>query len=329
MKKIVFNGFRHGHIDGLYKAVADCSELEIVGCYEPDAEARSGAKRRLNADISEKGYSEMLSAADIVAIGGRYGERGAKVIEALKNGKHVISDKPICTSIEELYEIKRLSYENGLSVICMLDLRYIPQARCARSVFDGGELGEVRNISFNGQHCLDYGKRPMWYFEEGMHGGTVNDIAIHGIDLVRYLTKQNIVCADAVRAWNSYAKEQPRFKDCAMIMARLENGAGIMADVSYSSPSSSLSIPSYWEFRFWCDNGMLEFNYLSREVRVYKKGEKEVRAICGETSDRTWLSDLLFEIKTGDRSITRDMLASAEQTLRLQAQADGALEADE
>ena len=24
-----------------------------------------------------------------------------------------------------------------------------------------------------------------WYFEEGKHGGTISDIAIHGIDLVR------------------------------------------------------------------------------------------------------------------------------------------------
>ena len=32
----------------------------------------------------------------------------------------------------------------------------------------------------------------MWYFEEGKHGGTINDIAIHGIDLVRYLTGKNV-----------------------------------------------------------------------------------------------------------------------------------------
>ncbi|MBQ9115480.1 MAG: Gfo/Idh/MocA family oxidoreductase, partial [Clostridia bacterium] len=95
MRKIVFNGFRHGHIDGLYKAVTACEELEIVGCYEPDAKARESAEARLGVTMSGDGYVDMLEAADIVAIGGKYGERGVAVIEALSAGKHVIADKPI------------------------------------------------------------------------------------------------------------------------------------------------------------------------------------------------------------------------------------------
>ena len=321
MKKIVFNGFRHGHINGLYGAVKNSPEMEIIGCYEPDAEAREKASKQLKADISGEGYAEMLKNADIVAIGGRYGESGAEIIEALKNGKHVIADKPICTSLSEFEEIKKLSTENDLSVIIMLDLRYIASTQIAKPILDSGELGEVRNVSFTGQHCLDYGRRPMWYFEEGMHGGTVNDIAIHGVDLVRYLTGLNITKADVVRTWNSYAKEEPHFKDCATFMARLENGAGVMADVSYSSPSAALPIPSYWEFRFWCEYGMLEFNYATPCVKVYKKGESEVKTVWGDADGTIWLTDLLHEINTGDRSITEDMLESSKQTLILQAEA--------
>ena len=321
MRTIVFNGFRHGHINGLYGVAKACPEIEIVGCYEPDEAARERASQQLKADISGEGYAEMLNSADIVAIGGRYGERGAAVIEALKAGKHVIADKPICTSLSELEEIKRLSTEKELSVIVMLDLRYNAATQIAKPILESGDLGEVRNVSFNGQHCLDYGKRPAWYFEEGMHGGTVNDIAIHGIDLVRYLTGMEITCADAVRTWNSYAVEEPHFKDCAMLLARLENGAGIMADVSYSSPSATLSIPSYWEFRFWCEHGMLEFNYATPLVKVYKKGESEVRNVWGDADGTIWLNDLLREIETGERSITEDMLESSRQTLWLQSQA--------
>ena len=321
MKKIVFNGFRHGHINGLYGVVKASPEMEIVGCYEPNDEARERASKQLKADISGEGYAEMLKQADIVAIGGRYGERGSAIIEALKNGKHVIADKPICTSLSEFEEIKKLSTEKKLSVIIMLDLRYCGATQVAKYILDSGELGEVRNVSFTGQHCLDYGKRPMWYFEEGMHGGTVNDIAIHGIDLVRYLTGMNVTEADAVRTWNSYAKEEPHFKDCAIFMARLENGAGLMADVSYSSPSAELSIPSYWEFRFWCEHGMFEFNYGTPLVKLYKKGESVVKNVWGDAEDNIWLTDLLYEIETGDHSITDGMLESSRQTLWLQNQA--------
>jgi len=321
MRKIVFNGFRHGHVNGLYEVVKNCSELEVVGCYEPDEEARSKAESQLKRSISAEGYAEMLAVADIVAIGGKYGERGSAIIEALKAGKHVISDKPICTSLHEFDEIIRLSREKGLSVICMLDLRYTATAQIAKPILGSGELGAVRNISFNGQHCLDYGRRPKWYFEEGMHGGTVNDIGIHGVDLIRYLTGLNFIHADAVRAWNSYADKEPHFKDCATFMARLENGAGVIADISYASPSVSLTPPSYWEFRFWCVRGMLEFNYSTPLVKVYREGADKVENIWGDADGTIWLTDLLHEIETGDRSITEDMLESARQTLWLQEQA--------
>lgn len=321
MKKIVFNGFRHGHINGLYKAAKACVGLEIIGCYEPDEAARNAASATLGAEIVGEGYSELLKDADIVAIGGRYGDRGVAIIEALNAGKHVIADKPICTSLSEFEEIRRLSREKGLSVIVMLDLRYIASTQIAKTILDGGELGEIRNISFNGQHCLDYGKRPMWYFEKGMHGGTVNDIAIHGIDLIRYLTGLNFTEVDAVRTWNAYAKEEPHFKDCATFMARLENGAGVMADVSYSSPSATLSIPSYWEFRIWCENGMIEFNYATPMIKIYKCGASEAETVYGVADGTSWLTELLYELETGDRSITEDMLRSARQTLWLQSQA--------
>ena len=322
MKKIVFNGFRHGHVNGLYKAAKACADIEIIGCYEPNEAARTVASATLGADIVGDAYAEMMENADIVAIGGRYGERGAAIIEALNAGKHVISDKPICTSMEELAEICRLSEEKKLSVICMLDLRYTASTQAAKAVLESGELGEIRNVSFNGQHCLDYGKRPMWYFEEGMHGGTVNDIAIHGIDLIRYLTGMDITYTDAVRTWNSYATEEPDFKDCAILMARLENGAGVMADVSYSSPSSALSIPSYWEFRFWCQRGMMEFGYSSSEVRIYMVGERDVIRVQGKSTGKSWLTDLLYEMETGDRAATRSAILSTEQTLWLQSQAE-------
>lgn len=322
MKRIVFNGFRHVHIDGLYKAVCSCPGIQTVGCYEPDKMARESAATRLGAEISSGGFEQMLNVADIVAIGGRYGERGEAVIQALKAGKHVIADKPICTSLYQLSEIKRLSEEKQLSVMCMLDLRYTPNAVVAKKLLESGELGEIRNVSFNGQHCLDYGKRPEWYFEEGMHGGTVNDLAIHGVDLVRMLTGMDFIHADAVRTWNSYAVKTPDFKDCAMLMARLENGAGVMADISYSAPKSAFTLPSYWEFRFWCADGMLEFNYATPGVRVYREGESKGVTVFGEKPTGSWLSDLLSEIDGEYGCFTREVLESARQTLWLQAQAE-------
>lgn len=86
--------------------------------------------------FDNKSYSEMLSdrKIDAVAIGVKYGERERAVISALMAGKHIVSDKPICTSMTELSEIKKLSEEKNLKIACMLDLRYMPSAVAAKKL---------------------------------------------------------------------------------------------------------------------------------------------------------------------------------------------------
>lgn len=108
----------------------------------------------------------------------RHTEKRGYIIEALKHNKHVICDKPICTDLKELEEIEKLSKEKNLRVACMLDLRYIPQVGKVKELIQSGEIGEIKIASFTGQHFLDYGNRPIWYYEGNNQGGTINDIAI-------------------------------------------------------------------------------------------------------------------------------------------------------
>jgi len=323
MKKILFNGFRHSHIDTLYRMVEASADFEIAGCLEQDAAARKAAHERLGAEFSCESYDTWLTSdIDIVAIGGAYGDRGEAVIRALEAGKHVIADKPICTDLQQLESIRRLSEQKGLSVQCMLDLRYLPQTLAAQKVLGSGRLGKVRNVAFNGQHCLDYGNRPDWYFAPGMHGGTINDIAIHGIDLVRMLTKQAFTVVDAARCWNAYAEKEPRFKDSALFMARLEEGAGVLADISYAAPKTAAFLPTYWEFRFWCDRGLITFHYDDPFVTIYTPGSGEPEVIGWDGDLGGYLPELLLELDTGCRRATENVFASTETALRIQALAD-------
>ena len=321
--KILFYGFRHGHINALYRKVEASPLFEIAGCIEPNDAARAAAESNLGAQFSEKAYAEWLATdIDAVAIGCAYGERGRAVIAAMEAGKHVIADKPVCTSLDELNTIRALSEQNGTKLACMLDLRYLPQTLCAKEIMDSGRLGEVRNIAFNGQHCIDYAHRPVWYFEPGMHGGTINDLAIHGIDLVRMLTLQEIFHTDAARTWNAYATRHPDFKDCAVFMARLENGAAVLADVSYSAPTQVFSMPTYWEFRVWCERGLLTFNYTDPTVTVFEEGKPESQIFPGITPNGDYLTEFAEEITQNTKHITASVLRSTETALTIQQLAD-------
>ena len=317
--KILFYGFRHSHINSLYKKVCSSALAEVAGCIEPNAEAREKAERLLGATFSDLSYEDWLhSDIDAVAVGTAYGERGEAIIKALEAGKHVIADKPICTELCELECIRELARNKGLKIACMLDLRYTPQSVKAKEIIQSGRLGEVRNVSFNGQHCIDYANRPSWYFEAGKHGGTLNDIAIHGVDLVRMITGLDFSRTHAARCWNAYADRNKDFEDCATFMAELSNGAGVLADVSYSAPTHAFRLPTYWEFRFWCDRGMLQLSYNDKQITLVEEGvELPMRIDCPDAPEG-YLSEFISEIERGDSAVTENLLASTEQTLRIQ-----------
>ena len=321
--KILFYGFQHGHIFGLYQLVKNRTDVEIVACVEKDEEKREELANNHGIICSEQDYAYWLSQdVDIVAIGTKYGERGSATIQALQAGKHVISDKPICTKRSELEEIQKLTQEKGVKLMCMLDLRYQISTQTVKRILSKKQLGEVKNISFTGQHCIDYAHRPTWYFEEGMHGGTINDIAIHGMDLVLYLTDLKLKKIHAARCWNSYAYKNPEFKDCAMFMAELENGAGLIADVSYAAPSQVFSMPTYWDFKLWCEKGLIHFNAVKAQVAIYKDGEGQPNILSEEISVGDYLTDLIKEIKTNGIQMTESVLMSTSETLSLQEYAD-------
>ena len=323
MLKILFAGFRHGHINALYKKALESTDCVIAGCYEENETARKAAEENLGAVFENKSYDEwLLSDIDAVAVGDAYGKRGNIIIKALKAGKHIITDKPVCIDESDLLEIEKICKETGLKLGCMLDLRDLPQVKKAEEILKSGKLGEVRNVAFNGQHCIDYANRPAWYFEEGMHGGTINDLSIHGVDLVRRLSGMEITKIDAARVWNSYAYKNKDFKDSAMFMARLSNGAGVLADISYSAPSQVFSLPTYWEFRFWCEKGVLYLSLNDPEITVYEEGILEPQKFEGIIDDRDYLSNFVKAVADNDNTLTEEVIKSTRTALMLQSAAD-------
>ncbi len=314
MINLAFAGFRHSHILSLYNEAVKDENVNILGCFE---EAPTESIMTDAVSLTYASYEEVLNDAQVeaVAIGDYYAKRGQMVIAALKAGKHVICDKPICTSLKELDEIETLVNKTGLKVCCMLDLRYMPQIKTAKRLIADDKIGEIVNVSFTGQHCLDYGNRPGWYFEEGKHGGTINDIAIHGVDLIRYLTNKNLTKINYAHTWNAFAEHAPNFKDCGQFIAEFES-VSVMADVSYAAPKCNEILPTYWEFTFWGKKGMLRFNYASSDLLLFTITAEVLP--CPSTEAHL-LKDFALQISGKDSVLDcADPLKSQRQVLQIQ-----------
>lgn len=328
--RIAFVGFRHAHVMDMYTRASAWEEFDVVAACEEDADTKEHLREAGRVKITHDSYTQMLDEVecDAIAVGDYYAKRGSIIIRALERGKHAISDKPICTDLAELERIKALSAGKRLSVGCMLDMRDNGHFIRLRELVQQGEIGEVHAVDFGGQHPLLLGTRPHWYFEEGKHGGTINDIAIHAFDLIPWVTGLRFSTVTAARTWNAFAKEYPHFKDGAQFMAELENGAGVMGDVSYFMPDSlGYALPQYWRMTFFGRDGIIETSSHT-DITLAKNGHTGVEVISpAESNSGGYLRSFYEEVTTGrtDGLSTEDVLRASHVALTVQAAGDKGL----
>lgn len=324
--KFAFAGFRHGHVLDLYRRAKDTPGIELVAACEEDEAARREAASG-GVEVTHTRLEDMLGdvGCDVVAIGDCYGNRGALAIRALEAGKHVIADKPLCTRLSEADEIGRLAGRKGLKVGCMLTMRDSAPMNGVRTLLREGRIGEVHGITFGGQHPLNPGTRPKWYFEPGMHGGTINDIGIHALDGLPWITGLSWTRVEAARCWNAFVPEHPHFGDAAQMMLTMSNGCGVIGDVSYFMPGGS-SLPYYWRMTFFGRRGIIEASATMKEIHLSLEGDLTPRALpLPEGSPggylRAFLNDIAGASLPGDLD-TGEVLRSALTTLTVQQAAD-------
>jgi predicted dehydrogenase len=316
-------------VNDLFSRVQQGDSYHLAACCEEDPETREALKQEGKVQITHESASTMLAEVefDVLIIGDYYSRRGELAIAGLRSGRHVLSDKPLCTSRKELDEIQRLSAEQDLKVGCMLDQRDKGFAATMRDLVRSGELGDVQSVQFLGNHPLLLGSRPEWYFEEGKHGGTINDIAIHGIDLIRWATGAEYTAVVGARCWNAGYPQLKHFQNGAHLMLAMNTGCTLSADVSYLVPDSfGYAFPLYWRYTIWGTKGVLEAGPQSNTATLYSQGGSTPKEVPVKDDNAggyldSFMRDLSGQPKDGDLT-TADVLAASRVALAAQVVAD-------
>jgi predicted dehydrogenase len=111
--------------------------------------------------------------------------------EALKQGLHVVCEKPLAMTINEAVYLTELAEKTGLVHAVHFNIRYYPLIRQMRSVRLNGELGEIHSIIGSYlQDWLFYVTDYNWRLEADKSGESkaIADIGSHLMDLIEYIT---------------------------------------------------------------------------------------------------------------------------------------------
>ncbi|WP_127579226.1 Gfo/Idh/MocA family protein [Paenibacillus koleovorans] len=197
-------------------------------------------------------YQEMLANPDIDAISvcTWNNSHAAISIAALRAGKNVLCEKPLCKTVEEAYEVEKAVRESGKQLQVGFVRRYASNTRIVKQFLDNGDLGEIYYAKAS---CIrKLGNPGGWFSDiERSGGGPLIDVGVHVIDLCWYLMGRPKVKSVSGNAYYKlgnrsnvqnlkfykaadYNAEINTVEDMANALIRFENGASILVDVSFT-----------------------------------------------------------------------------------------------
>ncbi len=171
-----------------------------------------------NISIATSDYKEILNdnEVDTVIIATRHNLHAKMVIEAIRSGKNVFVEKPLCLNENELNEIiKAYNDNNSQMLVVGFNRRFSRLAQKMKSLLGEGSKNIIVNMN------AGYVSKDSWLNSIEIGGGRIIGEACHLIDLCTYLCSSKVksVCAN-------YLGDSPQEDaENASILLRYENGS--------------------------------------------------------------------------------------------------------
>lgn len=131
---------------------------------------------------------------DFVVLAGNNSKKSAYILEAVKKGYNVLSDKPMAIDEEGYAKVKEayaLAEEKGLLVYDLMTERYDVLNEIVRGIVASGEVfrSPLDSVSMESVHHFYKNvagsvlTRPQWYYDVTQQGEGIADVTTHLVDL--------------------------------------------------------------------------------------------------------------------------------------------------
>lgn len=174
----------------LSRAAAQSSAIQIVSGFSRSEEKRSSFTRDTGIAAAPD-MRTLLANPDIegVILTVPNEQHLPVAAEVAAAGKHVYTEKPIASTLEEGLAIAALEKAHNVTVTVGHSARLMAGVRKIREAIDEGELGRVALIeaNFSNERALELTPQTWRWYKNRAPGGPLSQLAIHMFDLVHYL----------------------------------------------------------------------------------------------------------------------------------------------
>ena len=222
-------GIDHGHIFGMLDNMLkqDCT----CDAYWTDGPAVTETKFRQVFPQLEKADDRrrILDDPDVnmILIAAVPADRAKFALEAMQAGKDVMVDKPGCTTLEQLADLRAVQAETGRIWTVNFSERFqVPAVTKASELVEAGAIGRVIQTVGLGPHKKNLRTRPDWFYVRERYGGILCDIASHQIDQFLHFTGSEAAGIEHATVENITIPDHPGIQDFGEMVLRSDKGHG-------------------------------------------------------------------------------------------------------
>lgn len=262
-------GLDHRHIYGMTQNMLETG-AKCLGYWTKDhPETLPGYIKRF-PDLHRFATLEdaLASGAALALISAIPADRATLAVRAMQQNMDVMTDKPGCTTLAQLDDIKASVAETGRIWSVNFSERFeVPAVTRATELIEAGAIGKVVHTTGLGPHRLNRTTRPDWFFEHDRYGGILTDIGSHQIDQFLHFTGSQSAEITHAMATNYANPRDPGLQDFGELSLRSPTASGYIR-VDWYTPDALptwgdgrltlLGTDGYIELRKYVDVGGAE-----------------------------------------------------------------------
>ena len=221
------------------------------------------ALKKIEKKYDAKGYTdfnELLSNPDIevVSVCVPTTFHHAVVMEAIKNKKHVLVEKPIAYTLKEAEEMIKAAKEANIILATGHVERFNPAVQKAKELIEDGVIGDIVSA---------FAKRVGPLPPRIKDVGVSIDLAIHDLDIMNYLFEEEVT--QVYGTMNSILDDCD-FEDHAEIMVSFDNETTGIIEVNWLTPYKRR------ELELTGTDGIISVDYIKQSIEVYGKFGQDI-----------------------------------------------------
>ena len=217
------------HVEAL---MSNQDEAELVALYDIDKETALNRKVQYEANINASDtrvytdYKQFLEEGniDVVTIASISGFHAQQAIDCLNHGKHVLIEKPMALTLEDVDKIIATGRARGKKICVSHQNRFIPSVQALKKAVDDGRFGKLINGTARTLWTRDnnYYEQADWRGTKKFDGGTLLNQCIHNIDLLLWIMGGEVerLCSETDTFIRNIETE-----DFGAMLIRFKNGA--------------------------------------------------------------------------------------------------------